>query len=72
MLRCGRVTSGAIHSTEGWESETHMAGHIEVRMKREVEWRDCFGLPGSNAVVMVRATSREMYVVAAMKITAPT
>ena len=44
-----------------------MLGHIVVRMKSETECRDCFGSPGSSALVMVRATSREMYVVAAMK-----
>jgi len=57
-----------MRGTRGRESRTHMPGHIVVRTKRETECRDCFGLPGSSALVMVRATSREMYVVAAMKI----
>jgi hypothetical protein len=36
-------------------------------MKRAIECNEFFGLPGSNALVMVRATSRDTYVVAAMK-----
>jgi hypothetical protein len=39
---------------------THAPGHIEVRTKRAVEWRELFGLPGSNVVVMVKAMSKEM------------
>jgi hypothetical protein len=40
-------------------SETHTPGHIEVRIKRAIECRESGGLPGSNMLVMVRATSRE-------------
>jgi len=39
--------------------ETHVAGHIEVRIKSAVECSESGGLLGFNAVVMVRATSRE-------------
>jgi hypothetical protein len=44
-----------------------VAGHIEVRIKRAVECKESFGFPGSNVLVIVKATSREMYVVMAMR-----
>jgi hypothetical protein len=36
-----------------------VAGQIEVRMKSAVECKESGGLPGSNVLVMVSATSRE-------------
>jgi hypothetical protein len=39
--------------------ETHVAGHIEVKIKRAIECSESGGLLGFNMVVMVRATSRE-------------
>jgi len=41
------------------ETQTHVAGHIDVRIKRAVECNESGGLSGFNVVVMVRATSRE-------------
>lgn len=52
---------------KGKKSGTHAAGHIEVRIKSAVECKESFGFPGSNVLVMVKATSREMYVVMAMR-----
>jgi hypothetical protein len=45
----------------------HVAGHIEVRIKRAVECKESFGFPGTNVLVIVKGTSREMYVVMAMR-----
>jgi hypothetical protein len=39
--------------------KTHVPGHIEVRIKRAIEFSESGGLPGFNVVVIERATSRE-------------